>query len=265
MDARSLLKAGMHVLSEHSPAILTGLGVLGFATTIVMTAKAAQKAKDIHELAETDRDDCETKEDIRDTYVAEAKALAPLVLPVAAVGVASVTCFIFSNKVQADRRAALMAAYSLSAETLSRYQDKVIEKLGEEEHRHILDEATRELAADKVPVDYNANTEVIPMGKVRVFDTVTGRYFYSTKEDIYAAESYVNQQLVNHMTVLHEEFYYQIGLEESYSVGQDIGWDVSCNYDGGKSLRVWFMPHLDDEKNPCLAMNYQYAILNRRR
>lgn len=262
MNVRNLLKAGANMLSEHSPAILTGLGIVGFVTTVAMTAKAASKVEEIHISAEADRDSCETKEELRDSYVEEAKALAPLVVPVAAVGVTSIGCFIFANKVQADRRAAVMAAYSLSAETLSRYQDKVIEKLGEDEHRNILHEATKDLVSENVPVGYNANAEVIPMGKVRVFDTVTGRYFFSTKEDIYAAESEINQMLVDQVRVEHQEFYYLLGLEESYSLGRSMGWDVSSSF-GGRAMKIWLSPHLDDEKNPCLAMSYHVVIFDR--
>lgn len=262
MNWKTLARGAAAMMSQHSPEILTGLGVLGFVTTIAMTAKAAPKAKDIHELAETDRDNCETKEDVKDTYIAEAKALAPLVLPAAAVGVVSVSCFIFSNKVQADRRAAVMAAYSLSAETLARYQDKVIEKLGEEEHRHILDEATRDLAAAHTPEGYEPVTEVVPQGTVRFYDTVTGRYFFSTKEKVYEAESEINQMLVDQVVVLHEEFYYLLGLEESYSLGQSMGWDASSSY-GARALKTWVSPHMDDEKNPCLALHYHVVIFDR--
>ena len=262
MNWKTLARGAASAMAKHSPAILTGLGIVGFATTIVMTAKAAPKVKEIHEAAELDRDECETKADIHETYVDEAKALAPLVLPTAAVGVSSVACFIFSNKVQADRRAAVMAAYSLSTETLARYQDKVIEKFGEEEHRHILDEATRDLANSHVPEDYNPVVEVVPQGTVRFYDTVTGRYFFSSKEKIFEAESEINQMLVDQSMVLHEEFYYLLGLEESYSLGQCMGWDVSNNY-GGRALKTWVSPHMDDEKNPCLALHYHVAIFGR--
>ena len=263
MDARGLARTIASVLTKHSPAILTGLGVAGFATTVVMTAKAAPKVRDIHIWEEGFREvNCDSKDDVRDSYVAEAKSLAPLVIPPAIVGVASVGCFIFSNKVQADRQAAIMAAYSLSTETLARYQEKVIEKLGEDEHSHILDEATRELAADKVPDGYKAETEIVPMGKVRVYDTVTGRYFYSTKEAIYEAESEINQMLVDQAMVLHEEFYYLLGLEEQYAMGSVMGWDISNNH-GARALKTWVSPHLDDEKNPCLALHYHVAIFDR--
>ena len=126
MGVKELARSAILTLSKHSPEILTGLGVVGFATTIVMTAKAAPKAADIHKWEETYRHDTARNEDeVKESYLEEAKSLAPLVVPPAIVGIASVSCFIFSNKVSADRRAAIMAAYSLSTETLARYQEKV--------------------------------------------------------------------------------------------------------------------------------------------
>jgi len=274
MDVRALARTIAKDLSRHSPAILTGMGVAGFVTTIVMTAKASPDAMDIHndevairKRADRDYENKTISEEERDrykkeSYLEEAKSLAPLCLPPLIVGTASITCFLLSGKVRSDRHAALLAAYSMSTETLARYQDKVIEKFGEESHRDILNDATVEMARDNVPDGYIAETEVIPMNKVRVYDTVTGRYFYSNKEAIYEAESEINQMLIDQVIVKHQEFYYLLGLEESYSLGESMGWDVGSGRGVG-ALKVWLSPHLDDDKNPCLAMSYHVLIFDR--
>lgn len=268
MDLRHLTRAIGRFASSHSTAILSGLGIAGFATTVVMVAKAAPMAREAHEVELWNRtegiqglEEEEAKKAVRESYISEAKDLLPLYGPPAAVGAASIACFLLANKVQADRRAAVMAAYSLSTETLSRYQEKVIEKLGEDGHREILRDISKEHVRENVPDGYDPNMEVIPAGKVRVYDSVTGRYFYSRKEDIYEAESAINQMLIDQAAVRHQEFYYLLGLEESYALGDAMGWDISSN--GASSLKVWLSPHLDDEKNPCLCLNYHVTIFDR--
>lgn len=269
MDFRSLTRAIGRFASSHSTAILSGLGIAGFVTTVAMVAKAAPIAREVHEIETWNRtegiqglEEEQAKEAVRESYISEAKDLLPLYGPPAAVGVASVACFLMASKVQADRRAAVMAAYSLSTDTLSRYQEKVIERLGEDEHKEILRDISKEHVREKVPDGYDPNLEVMPAGKVRVYDSVTGRYFYSTKEDIYEAESTINQMLIDQAIVRHHEFYYLLGLEESYALGEAMGWDISSN-GGASSLRVWLSPHLDDDKNPCLCLNYHVTIFDR--
>lgn len=270
-----LARTAAKTVAKNSPAILTGLGIAGFCTTVVMTAKAAPAAGKVHEYHEGDRADIEyartttdmTKEqhrkEIASTYICEAKDLLPLYGPPVAVGVMSIACFIGANKINADRQAALLAAYSLSEKTLATYQQKVIEKLGEEEHEALLADATRDIVRSEVPEGYDKDSDPIPMNMVRVYDNVTGRYFYSSKERIMAAESAVNKRLISEMRVTLQEFYYELGLEERFNLGECMGWDVSWYTSGATSMNVFFAPMLDDEKNPCLAINYHVAIFER--
>lgn len=273
MNLGKLAKSVGAVLSKNSPAIFTGLGLGGFAATIVMTAKASPKVQDIHKRAEWDREDIQgsdhpseqaRKDALRDSYVEEAKVLAPICLPPIFVGLASVACILASDKIQADRKAAVMAAYSLSAETLGRYQEKVIEKLGDEVHRDILEETTKEMVRDKAPENLEPEKIVVPEGTVRVYDNVTGRYFFSSRDRILAAESEINKRLINEVRVPLQEFYYEMGLEERFTLGESMGWDVSNPYYDAGNLDIYFTPMLDDDKNPCLALNYHVMVFDRK-
>ena len=274
MRLTDILKAACDGMSKHSPEILTGLGIAGFCATVMMVAKASPSADRIHKDAEDKRldvayeidedliDPDDGKKTIRDSYIHEARQLAPLYAPAATVGVMSVACFLFANKIQADRQAAVMAAYSLSEKTLSTYQRKVIERLGEDAHREILDEATREIVRDDAPDGDEHLKLPVPEGMVRCYDNVTGRYFFSNKEKIIEAESTINKRLLNETRINLQEFYYELGLEERFMLGDSMGWDVSSPY-YPQMMDIWFTPMLDDEKNPVLAINYHVAIFER--
>ena len=274
MDWKGLARTVAGAASRHSPAIFTALGIAGFGATVVMTAKAAPRATDIHyremwdrdDARETAKDEAQMKELLKDSYVREFKEVAPLYLPAFGMGVISVGCFLMANKIHVDREAAVMAAYSLSEKTLATYQDKVIERLGEEAHKDILDEATKELARREVPEDLDPNVVVVPDGggTVRCYDNVTGRYFFSSRERILEAESAINKRLLNETRVELQEFYYELGLEERFTLGEAMGWDISSPYFAAdNTLNVWFTPMLDDDKNPCLALNYHVLIFER--
>ncbi len=271
MEVEKFLKVLARGAAKNSPAIFTGLGIAGFAATIAMTVRATPIATKIHEMAVKDREDLEidddykpVKEDLRATYIQEAKALAPVVAPPVVMGVATLACFLASNKIQADRKAAVMAAYSLSEKTLTTYQQKVIEKLGEETHKDILDETTKEVARNETPEGFDKERYVVPAGMVRVYDNVTGRYFFSSKEKILEAESAINKRLLDETRVPLQEFYYELGLEEHFHVGDAVGWDISNMYmASGNTLNIWFTPMLDDDKNPCLALNYHVLVFDR--
>lgn len=278
MDWKGLVRTAAGAVSRHSPAIFTALGIVGFGTTVVMTAKAAPAATDVHYREAWSREDAradldngviseeELKKQVKDSYVKEFKEVAPLYLPAAGMGVISVGCFLMANKIHVDREAAVMAAYSLSEKTLATYQDKVIERLGEEAHRDILDEATKELARREVPEDLDPNAIVVPDGggTIRCYDNVTGRYFFSSRERILEAESAINKRLLNETRVELQEFYYELGLEDRFTLGEAMGWDISSPYFAAdNTLNVWFTPMLDDDKNPCLALNYHVLIFER--
>lgn len=271
MDVKKILGGLLKFASDNSPAILTGLGIAGFGTTVVMTARVASRVEETHKRRVWEREDIVEygepelrKYDIRQSYVGEAKELAPLCAPAVGVGLISVGCVLMAHKIHSDRQAAIMTAYSISTEALNRYQSKVIEKLGEEMHQDILDSATREFLHDNPEKDVDPETLVIPEGTVRCYDAVTGRYFFSSREKILEAESEVNKRLINEVRVPLEEFYYELGLEESFVLGKKTGWDISTPYYGGGNLDVYFTPMLDDDKNPCLVLNYHVTLLDRK-
>jgi hypothetical protein len=258
-------------VSRHSPAILTGVGIAGFVTTVVMAFRAGPTASEAHNWYSATRgriredsgySEEEAKELVVDSYKEEAKELAPVMLPVVLAGGASIACVLVANKIHADRHAAIVAAYSISERTLSTYQQKVIEKLGEDVHSDILTDTTKEIVQSTVPDGYDKDSEIVPMGKVRVYDNVTGRYFYSNRETILEAESAINKRLLNETRVPLQEFYYELGLEERFVLGDCMGWDMTSYY-SNNALDIFFTPMLDDEKNPCLAINYHVIIFER--
>ena len=255
-------------IASKSPTILTVMGVVGFGTTIAFAIKGTPRAARIHNAHQVERhnirsrkgDTSETRKAIVADIWDETKELAPLYGPAVGMGAVTLGCFLGVSKIQADRQAAVMAAYSLSEKTLSTYQKKVIEHLGEDKHSDILDDATKEIVRQETAPE---GTLAISEGLTRCYDNVTGRYFYSTREKIVSAESEINKRLLSETRVTLQEFYYEMGLEERFTLGEAMGWDISKPAFENSMLNVWFTPMLDDDKNPVLALNYHVIIFDR--
>ena len=102
-------KAG---LIKHSPEILTGIGIAGMFTTVVLAVRATPKALDL-----ISREEYEQKRDL--TPMETVKVAWKPYIPAAITGTLSTACLIGANSVNLKRNAALAAAYALSDTALS--------------------------------------------------------------------------------------------------------------------------------------------------
>lgn len=265
MKLPDILAKGAKIISNNSPVILTTLGIAGFGTTVVLAVKATPDAYSFHQGHVWSRDAIDKnkniedkKEAIRNDVIEEAKEVVPLYIPALGMGIISIACFLSANKIHADRNAALLAAYSLGEKTFVTYQEKVRERLGDGACTDIHDEVMHEIVhSDTAP----EGTLTVKEGKWRFYDTVLGRYFYSTREDIIAAESEINRRLLVETKVALSEFYYAMGVEDPGRVSECMGWDISSRY--VQSMEIMFTPMFDDEKNPCTAIHYRVSIFER--
>lgn len=54
-DIKELIQVGTNVMKKHSPEILTGVGIVGMATTVVLTVNGTVKALDLLEEEKRER------------------------------------------------------------------------------------------------------------------------------------------------------------------------------------------------------------------
>lgn len=244
-------------VSRRSPEILTALGISGFITTTVLACRVTSRAVDIHEHYEWEREKGNITE--RDSRIEQAKAILPLYAPAAISGGLSIVCILGAHRIQTSRTAAIATAYSLTERTLKTYQDKVIEKLGEDGHKDLMQLVSDKLADEDVPFDGGYSYEPDASGKTLCYDRVTGRYFRSNPEAIREAESQVNKRLIDEVIVPLSEFYFYLGIDDKGFICDALGWDLARD-----KLDVYFTSMLDDEKRPCLVLNYNVGIVDRR-
>ena len=216
-------QANLYV-QRNSPAILTGLGIVGLIASVGMTIKIAPNAHDILERRKEEQEELQMSKGERtwDTV----KTVTPLYLPVAVSVAASSACIIGSYKINTKRLATMTTAYMLTEAKLAEYQAKVIEKLGEEKEKMLRDEIKQE----KIDKDPYAKNEVIVEGDELLYDLNGGRYFRSTEAKLNKIESKLNRRLMCEEWISLNDFYYEIGLPPT-KLGDEFGWNIEDEID----------------------------------
>ena len=229
-------------VNKYSPEILTGFGIAGMCTTIILAVKATPKAVRLLEdkKYELEKDKLTAVETVKTSWKCYA--------PAAITGAASVACIIGASSVNAKRNTALATAYELSKTAFAEYREKVVETIGEKKEEKVRDE----IAKDKLKKKPASGSEIIVTGKGEslCYDTVSGRTFKCDIEKLKKTEIELNRQIIGgDEYVSLNEFYHEIGLP-GIGIGDDIGWNTDS------LIELKFSAQLDDNDTPCLVLDY---------
>lgn len=237
------IKSAGRVLTKYSPGILTGIGITGMIGATFMAVKATPKAL---YLIDTKKEEAEVEEL---TPVETIKTCWTCYIPATLTTVLSAACLIGASTVSAKRNAALATAYSISEAALREYQEKVVEVVGEKKEKAVRDAvAKNQIERDPVTksevviIDSNSNT--------LCYEPLSGRYFKSTIDKIKKAEIKLDRQMIQEMYVSLNDFYWEIGLDET-DLGDKMGWNLSKGY-----MDLSFSSQLADDGTPCAVIVY---------
>ena len=244
------IKSVQKTLQKHSPEILTGMGIAGMISTVVLAVNATPKALKL--IAEAE--DAKFDNGHGDTALTKAetvKAAWKCYIPAAITCTLSAACIIGASSVNLKRNAALATAYQLSEKALTTYKEKVVETIGEEKERIIKDKVAEQ------QVKENPKTEnkvfVTGDGDVLCYDSLSGQYFKSTLDRIHKAENEVNYRLLSENYISLNAFYDMVGIRNT-SLGDDLGWNV----DGGQ-LKIDISSQIAENGQPCLVLEYELS------
>lgn len=247
---KNLINKVLNFTKEHNPEILVGLGVVGMATSSVLAVKATPKALEIME---------DKKADLGVTYLTRkeiAQATWKLYAPSVGVGLASAACIILGTSKSIKRNTALATVYALSESTLREYKSKAKEMLGEEKAKELDREVSKARVRNRevTTVIETEGSEYIHHtgnGDTLVYDSLSGRYFRSSRNAIEAAVNSINKSLLNDYVMTINEFYNELGVP-TIGVGSLIGWRSDKEL-----LEVNFESDVDQNGNPYLILAYR--------
>ena len=239
----SAIRSMALAMKRHSPEILTGIGIAGMITTVILAVKVTPKALILIEEEKKER------EADKLTPAETVKTAGLCYLPAAITGGMSVLCLIGANSVNLRRNAALATAYTLSESALKEYRDKVIETIGEKKEQSVRDS----IAKDRLEKNPVKNCEVIitERGNTLCYDMFSGRYFKSDMDRLKKAQNELNRQMIDDMYVSLNDFYYEIGLNNT-SMGDNLGWNIDKDL-----VDLQFSSQLSEDGTPCLAMDFR--------
>lgn len=243
---KKVIASAKTVVSKHSPEILTGLGIAGMLTSTVLAVRATPKAV---LLLEDKKSELETD---KLSGIEVVKTAWKCYIPATVLATTSTACLIGASSVNVKRNAALATAYQLSQNALTEYKEKVIETIGEKKEQNIRDKVAKE-RVEKNPVK---NSEVIftSKGDTLCLDVISKRYFKGDIDKIKRAENELNKRMLNEMYVSLNDFYNEIGLEQT-GIGDDLGWNISR--DG--LINLEFSSQLTEDDQPCVVIDYHIA------
>lgn len=244
VNLSNVLRKGCPVLKKKLPAILTGVGIAGMFTTMVLVAKETPKATKLLE---------EKKEKIGKEKLTPSetfKTVWKCYAPAAATIIFSTACIIGANSVHSRRNAAIATACAISESAFRDYKSKVIEAIGERKEQEVHESIVQD-KIEKKPISKN---EVImtACGDTLCFDAFSGRYFKSDRDNLEKAVNKLNRQMRYDEYVSLNDFYDEIGLSHT-SAGTLLGWSI----DGGYA-ELKFSSHLAEDGTPCLAFDFTF-------
>lgn len=242
-----VLKSLKISMKQHSPEILTGIGIAGMITTAVMAVRATPKALSLIE-------EREIEENKRLSKREKARTSWKCYVPSVIVGGASAACLIGGQSMNLRRNAALAAAYTVSEAALKEYQEKALEVVGEKKEQAIRDAVAKE----KITKNPVSETKILYTGHgdTLCYDAWSGRYFKSDIEVIRRAAHELNDQMRSDNYISLNEFYGAIDLGET-KMGDILGWNVEKGY-----IQLVFSSQLAGDNTsfpstPCLVVDFR--------
>lgn len=246
-----LLKNATRFTTNHSPSILTGIGVVGTITTAVLAAQGGMHAQEVIEKERHEQTEVAIDPNVpvppQFTFVEKAKMVWPEYIPAAASGAMTISAIILANRIGTRRTAAIAAAYAISEKAIVEYRDKVREVVGQNKAQKINDEVLQD-QVDRTPVP--SNLVIIDGTDVLCFDSWSGRYFKSSMEKLKSAQNAINYSLNKHDYASLSDFYDEIGVSHTEE-SDNIGWNID-----GRLLELDFGSCISPEKTPALTIRF---------
>lgn len=253
MNAKKLMRTLMKSAKKKSPAILTGLALVGIAVTAYQAYKAGLAATEVLKKHREEMDMVEPEDKAaKRTVVKETiKEMAPIVAPVIIMGVTTGACVVGAQSINSRRIAALSAAYTVAEKTVNDLNSKMREVLGVKKAQSIKDSIAKDKLHAKGSVP-DGQVIITGDGNVRCMDEYTGRLFWGNARKIDKAVSELNNDVRCCRWVCLNDFYDKLGLQR-IKMGYDLGWNEEDTLGNG-SLPISFTAILDDDNNPVLCI-----------
>lgn len=240
MNIKQTFKKATMKVAKHSPAIFTGVGIVGLGTTAYLAYKSRDKVEEVVE-------EIERKNDLGlEVNKAEvAKGIAEAVYQPVLVGALSITCILMAHKIQNKRILTLAGALAVEQSRNIYFEKKYRKQHGDEAYSKFT-VPTEEV--ETVSMDKNGKEKVTIDEVKKDIDHSIGQWYDQSSE--YAADDHayniamidtVNDRL---QTILFQrgnltlnEVREALGFERIRS-GALLGWTTADSFDIEKHINA---------------------------
>jgi hypothetical protein len=235
------------LMKQHGPAVLTGVGVIGFGVTTVLVAKAAVKAKPLIDKANDEHqmlmgqeiDEKYTKQeqakDIGKLWIDHGGEILKIYGPAIAVGTLSVVSIVAAHGMMRKQQTALLAAYAALDTGFRAYRRRIEEEVGPERELELfrgvrrveaLDDEGKPCVIEQFSPDF-ASPYAIFFDETNPNWTKTAEY---NKTFLMSQQDYANDRLRAYGFLFLNEVLESLGFDRTQA-GQVVGWKLKK--DGG--------------------------------
>lgn len=243
MSAKTSLK--LLQMEKNAPAILFGAGIVGFAATTVLAARATLKVGEVLDEAQNDLSQIQyaletvpaekysEQDAMQDKVIVYAKTTGKLVKlygPAVVIGIVSIGCLTKSHNMLNRRNVALTAAYAAVDKAFKDYRQRVVEEYGEEKDREFKFGSER---VKETIIDEDGKKKTVSVSRpqgvsqyARFFDETAKNWkknAAANKTFLLNVERYANDRLQLKGYLLLNEVYDMLGFEPT-SAGCVVGW-----------------------------------------
>lgn len=288
---RVLNRTGLK-LKKHSPEILLVTGVAGVVASSIMACKATLKVQDVLDEAKGQLDTIhevvanperankytveDSKKDMAIVYTQTGVKLIKLYGPSIALGIASLSCIIGSNRILNKRNVALAAAYATVDKGFKEYRERVIERFGKELDKELKYNIKAE-EVEEVTVDEKGN-ETVTKKTIKVADLDDPNKYspYSivfddgnhgwdkdpelTKFYLIQQQNWANDLLKSRGHLFLNEVYDMLGAPRT-KAGAQVGWiydEGNDNYDNFVDFGIF---NINSRKARDFINGYEKVII----
>ena len=260
-----LIEKGVKFADEHQREIMLGGAIAGTVVTAVLSWKAGIKAdkvladqkRTMEFIEETAQSQDLTEEELKakrkEITLETVKKMAPIVTPPALAAAGTIISVVAGYKVASTQIATLSALYSMSEKALADQLEKTKEIVGPKKAQDIADAITdKKVKETKIDKNTIINTG---KGTTLCLDDMSGRYFYSSAEEIKKACNHINKRMMDEYYISLNELYDELGLPE-ITLGEDVGFNID---DGLIDIDHILGATLHNNETPVLVLNYDIS------
>jgi hypothetical protein len=235
-----MFKAGMS-LKKHSPAIFTGVGIVGLGATAYLAYKSRDKVEAVVDEIERKRDLDQPVDKLE-----VAKGLTEALYQPVAVGAASIACILLAQKIQNNRIKTLIGVVAVEQARNIYFEKKYKAQHGEEAYTKLM---TPTDEVEHVEVDKKGKEKVTIQQVKKDIDKSIGQWYSDSSE--YAADDHTyNVQMIDSVRERMQTLLFQRGSlllnEVREALGFDrikngalLGWTTQDNFDIEKVVTMF--------------------------